>query len=187
MASKISKYQAQEIARLISHKAFEHLIKPYQAHQHQLAIEVYGEFLKIFDGYIDKLEECHLISKSKRVSITVKNKAGQECNIQTIGEYTCYEKNGWGALEILNDAYYDLVVNVTSEINKLNHKRYELEKAIQAQCQGKSPASVMKAWPEAGEILTSVMGSIEGGSLTAPLESLLARFLPMLPAPTQAA
>jgi hypothetical protein len=64
-----------------------------------------------------------------------------------------------------------------------------MSKAVRSDAQiiGKSSATVLKAWPEAASIIQEVTGDINEVTLVTPLESLLARFLPMLPNYSQAA
>ena len=187
MASKITKWQSERIGDQIAKKAFEHLFVPVHKRQAALAQQAYNSFMAGFsDQQIRLLVEADMLQLGDNILITVKNHAGQEelltDRLNTL-EDGFYVRRGWGNIEFLDDELYSAASDAKTEENKLGALCSNLRCTITSQCAGKSPNSVLKAWPEAGDILMDVVGSIDGGSLTTPLEQLLARFLPMLPAP----
>lgn len=194
MAQRITKWQAERIGEKIAEKAFQHLTVPVQARQKEVAVKIYNELMNTCfpdDVTLKTMEDLDLIKPSHSIEVRIKNQAGQSMDIdvrmQDREETARYwNKDGWGSFNWVSDTLYSEYADVAAELQGFERKERILAKTITGQCSGKSVATVAKAWPEATGIIEEVVGHIEGGSLTTPLEQLLAKFLPMLPAPTAA-
>ena len=53
---------------------------------------------------------------------------------------------------------------------------------LQDQLEGRTTKQAIGAWPEAADIIAKI-AEVETSSFTRPLEVLLAKYMPMLPAP----
>lgn len=182
---KINWHQSRDIAKGISEKAFEHLVNPVglqiaQVVEAAMRIDFIGrnapllltaKLLYPADGYITvavfpvsyEVPEGHSL-------ITAAGRFGfREC--------------GHKLLQIYDDRAYELLLPLVTQRNELAAKQSALYGVLNQQIEGKTAGAVRKAWPEATEIIDKVLGESSGVQLTQPLEQLLARFLPMLPAP----
>lgn len=189
---KIKSWNADNIAEKIAKKAFEHLIGPIEQQQQNLARLVYGKIN-------DEIHFSHLISygvvkdwpdeREITVFIDVYNGSGQEQNLyfeSRENEPVC-TPIGWNQhFKYTDDEVFDLASELQERLTPLEVKRHELKNTLKLQLVDKTVKQAVTAWPEAASIIYDIMGVEGPKAFVTPLEELLARFLPMLPAPSAA-
>lgn len=188
MSTKINRHQAKRIGEHIAEKAFEHLVNPLVEQNLAFAIKANAQFFANFSPeQIALMEKADLITKTKSIRLMVVKTTDDCVGISYTTDTEYYNKNGWGDLEIHDDQLYEECRAREKQLQELRYKKASMAYEISAQCQGKNPNTVMKNWPEAASIIESVVGTENTSSptLTVPLGVLLARFLPMLPAPQE--
>ncbi len=181
---KISNYEADAIAKVIANKAFAHLTKTYREKLENLAMETYRHVETLFD--LNLLVEMNFGYKANSIAIDVLNSAGQCHTVWTKKFEVAVLVNtpAYGNIKLVHEHLFDQIDDVLTHLNPINEKRNALQKELAAQLSGKTINQACKAWPEAADIIKAHF-DITSEPMTTPLEELLARFLPMLPAPTE--
>lgn len=184
-SKKITWRFSRSIAERIANKAFEHLIDPIEAPMKDIARKVIDE------ANIDwkTLHEHKIVTESLGSAVAVdilphSYTVPEGHEIVVWVEYP-YNTHRYDNMRFFDDAAYDQLIDLQKRRNALVEKREALNTEIIAQIEGKTVNVVCKAWPEAEQIIKLTMGIGDGVSITRPLEDLLKRFLPMLPAPTK--
>lgn len=189
MSSRINRWDASKIAGKISELAFAHLYAPIQAKRVAIAQQAYdaitiklclndNETLRMFKQYgvIDLKDSTTIKITCPSDDIEVEL-TSNSCNM--IGT------DRWSSLTFESQELFDQLSELDKALQPLEEKRSDLRAEIAEQIEGKSPATVLKNWPEAAEIITEVTGYKSKKAIVVPLSDLLARFLPMLPAPKE--
>ena len=178
----ITSYEASDIARQIAKKAFEHLLaEPYQKLNYAGGL-AYDRLYEVMGTTPQKMLAAGFGGNSNTVRINVTNLDGQEQSVEYRKE-DVVQALGYYPAKLCDDAMFDLITEAKLLTNPLEAKRAELEGELRSQLIGKSAATAKKAWPEAAEFIDAHFCITTGTPMTQPLEELLARFLPMLPAP----
>lgn len=186
-SKKISKDAAYAISERIANKAFEHLISPLQAQVKELGIEASNKLHAQIDSKL--LRSMNIIagdSDSMRIWVYASaddfGNESRKVNLDGPGWSGSY----WDAVSIV-DA--DLAARASVAVERLADlckKRQMLANELCSRCLGKTVKAALAAWPEAADIIADVTGVPLTQGFVSPLENLLAKFLPMLPAPTEA-
>lgn len=185
---KIDWGKANRIAAKISQKAFAHLIEPFEKEEKEIASAAFEKVLETFDanklvsfGFANRNSSLniHLIGSKTKDDILVQI----PCVDMTVNKYLSV--NGYGDIKLHSPDLYALAMDMFQRKQPFVEKCNELEIEIRSQLEGKTVTTAIKAWPEAASIINDVMGISDIESMTQPLEVLLGRFLPQLPAPKE--
>lgn len=185
MASKkINRELAWKIADKIAAKAFEHLITPVEAQYDEIATEAWGKFEAEFD--FPKLAAWGIVGAVSSVNFALRTSRdasdGSDLNIVYTG--TSYRGHHWETMRLVDDELHARMQPVAERLSTLRTQRNGLFNELYKQLGGKTTKQAMTAWPEATAIIAHEADVSMTVGFTVPLESLLAKFLPMLPAPT---
>lgn len=181
---------AHEIAKAISDKAFEHLITPAEKAEHELALRCYLLVLKkcgIDEKTVKKMAKMGLVELAGNAGVTVIDTSGNEMKVSTYfeGEDDRFIVGRWNSpLTLEQSDLYDEATEVLKHKNELYHKRSDLCITLMDQLTNRSTKEAMAEWPEAAGIIAEVM-HLDVPPMIKPLEQLLVKFLPMLPAPKE--
>lgn len=179
---------AHEIAKAISTKAFEHLLVPVEKAEHELALRCYLLILKkcgTDEKTVQKMEKMNLVELSDNAAVTVIDTSGNEARISTYfdGSAERFVCGRWSTpLTLEQNDLYDEATEVLKRKNELLGKRSDLCITLMDQLTNRSTKEAMAEWPEAAGIIAEVM-HLDVPPMIKPLEQLLVKFLPMLPAP----
>ena len=182
-SKKITWHYSRTISEAIANKAFEHLINPVEIPMKAIAKQVVAntkldwEVLKAH-SLVGDTTGSEIAVDILPASYTVPD--GHEITVRIAHPYNIHRYDN---MRFFGDEAYDQLIELQKTHNVFIEKREALRVEIHAQIEGKTVNAVCKAWPEAEQIIKRVMGIGEGSNLTRPLEDLLKRFLPMLPAP----
>lgn len=185
-AKKINWRLAHNIATAIADKAFDHLKSPLETELEKFADEAY----EIIVPAIKACEPFRLTKKDDVVRIQITNSESEieddehfKIDVYKRGKDIPFVKTWHSYAVVYNPDLFERAKPVYERLTELNQKRFRLFEELKSQLEGKTISAAMKAWPEAADIIAEMAGVTEGVPLTTPLEVLLARFLPMLPAP----
>ena len=187
-ATKIKYYEANTIAARIADKAFEHLLAPHVKLSEAFTKRQYEKILEtIGTSHIATLTNLGLLEEDSNCYIEFTSK-GREATVEYSPENPVFSIAGYGSrpYKIRDDAVFDEYEEIAGPIETLEKQSRQLSKELQSQLEGKSAKQAMKAWPEAAGIIADYFKlSLDGKdvSMTSPLEVLLAKYLPALPAP----
>lgn len=178
---------AAEIAEEISKKAFEHLIPQHERKLDALAIDGYRYVLSkvgVTEDLVKKMAEAGLVWLSNVIRVDFVDAHGNEVTVVVTTEndedkYLSYSHS----ITVQNSAFYDEVVGIRAVLDPLHRQRNDLREAIYDQIAGRSTKEVMAEWPEAAHIVAEIMKLAPPPPMIRPLDALLSKFLPMLPAP----
>lgn len=181
---RIKYYESRDIARKIANKAFEHLINPLEQKMKALAEDA-TETELMFLGGRERLVAAQLLHKSDgELSVAVRHPDRSD---DTSDIYVKVQiglgKYGYDAFALVSSSLYDALQPLNEDLLPLLSKHAALFEELHSQLEGKSMVQAIKAWPEAESIIREALGDTSGKPMVQPLEQLLARFLPMLPAP----
>jgi hypothetical protein len=186
-ATKITSREAWSIAAKISDKAFEHLLDPVNKKLNTLGKEAYEKIIEGIGGesVAKKLVVYGLAYSTRSVDINVVDANNEILVTYTVENETLIKSNyhHYNKMKLVDGPLYDKIIELDQERDKLLAKCSSLRNTLEHQITGKSTKTVVKAWPEAEEIVNNYFGQVSDTTLVTPLETLLARFLPMLPAP----
>ena len=180
---KIGQELARNIASAIADKAFEHLLPQAQAECRAIADEAYDHI----DAELDfaKMAEYGLAYRAPNggttrgirivadrdnyVDLTTSNR------LWGLGTYTC--------LSLTDAGMYARAHEARQKRERLAVAHRQLRNELQSQLLGQTTKQAIEAWPEAAEIIAGIAEVGTESPITKPLEALLARFIPALPAP----
>lgn len=183
MKSTVKYYSATRIADLIAGKAFEHLIDPIEA-----------QIQSIVRPLIEK-EDLPKLAKMGFINVGIDGDNNLPINVypdsytiaddeeiatKYVGDYHTYR-----VINLHDDATYEALQPLAAALKELEGQKQRMREAIRIQVEGRTVKKVCEAWPEAADIVCKVMEVDKTTAMTAPLEALLARFLPALPAPVE--
>jgi hypothetical protein len=186
--AKIKYYEASDIGNRIADKAFAHLVTPLED---KLNIFLKGRY----DALVRDVIGGDRIAELVKAGVLLDNGGAFLKFVGQKEDFTEYLKGdlvvspaGYSNAFIIDDEVaFEAYVTLVTPLRALRHKRALLVDELKSQCEGKSAKAVMKAWPEAAQIVADFFHITVDGkdtSMTSPLEQLLAKFMPMLPAPT---
>ena len=178
---KISCKLADDIAQTIADKAFEHLLGPAGKALQAVAREAYAKIEATLD--LRAAAKIGLTDQTQSVALDIRSSVADRSDITVSTGQPGYTTCGWRHIGLINDELYARAAEASTRIQALYKSRLELVRELRAQLAGKTTKQALEAWPEAAEIITSVAGLDSTDSFTKPLETLLAKFLPALPAP----
>jgi hypothetical protein len=184
--AKLNSWEAQNIARKIAEKAFEHVIGPINEKINEHLREAYRVQMIALGTSPELLAEVGLgeLSDEITVSVVIGENRWNEIVKGNTGEFirwSTYRADFYFKAESDTPAY----ATFCAERAPFRVQQNALQQELQTQLQGKSIKAVMKAWPEAarfvaGEFRIDISTPAE---MTKPLETILAKYLPMLAAP----
>jgi hypothetical protein len=197
---KIKDWEARQIATDIATKAFEHLINPREDALRKVAQGAYDEtmtFLHLLnDEYEQKLVDAGVLTRGTFCCVKF---VGIECegdeNEFLLGGHNEYDhrKGCWitsfpeifptTGLNVRKQEWNDEFLRLYNDLQPFILKRNALAEEIFKQIDGRTCNYVMKEWPEAAPFVIKACKLKTPVPLFKPLENLLARFLPALPAP----
>lgn len=182
--------KAADVAEAITKKAMEHLFKPLKDEEHAIAEEAYQLALKkckLTDEQLRQMVACNIVDFSMNITVEIRDKNGNETNVEThnMDEKVQYIDSGWRRTTVVtNDDLYSRAVDFKERWNDLHAKATDMKDAVMAQVNNRSTKEVFADWPEAVPIVAKVMEiELDRPALLKPLEMLLAKFMPALPAP----
>ena len=177
---KIGTQLASDIAKKIAAKTFEHLIPVLEEQLREIGREAY----KRIDDDVDlaKCAEYGMTYKTDNPGVRIKLDKGEVwCGNLGFAGYRYY---GYVEISIEDAGLYARAKQIKDRIDELHRVLRDLERDLESQLRGKSTKAAMEAWPEAADIIASVALVDVGDTMTRPLETLLARYIPTLSAPT---
>ena len=184
-STKITQREAWSLSDKIADKAFEHLLEPWNKKEQELGKEVYAQIVEAIGGdkVVAAMAAYNVIEFTDQITIDV-------CD-GTNDERINFKRDNlintrWNRMRLINGNLYERAAEINKTQQSLRLKREALRKTLEVQMTGKSMKSIIKAWPEAESVLNAYFGQVTDSTLVAPLEVLLARFLPMLAAPMEA-
>lgn len=179
---KINWRSASRIAELISNKAFEHLIGPLEKSIAEIAEPAMR--CTVVGIHATALIEARVLlsweASSSVEILPLSYELPERSGLTVLGHFG-FIGAMYSTILIRDDYVYEKLLPLVTQRNELQTKRAELYNTIEQQIAGKTVSAVRKAWPEAAPLIDSVFSPVP--EITKPLEQLLARFLPMLPAP----
>lgn len=180
---KIGQKLADDIAQAIADKAFEHLIPAAQKRAEAISRLAYAKLASLFD--LEALYKTEVCGKGGTCSIRVRPEGDpSDANIAYANiSADVFWFRTWTAPIIDDTSIHEQLVEVRAELARLSQKYTDLRRELRAQLLGKTTKQAVEAWPEAAGIIADVADLDETGAFVKPLETLLAKFLPALPAP----
>ena len=179
---KIGQQLADAIAKAIADKAFEHLIPAAKKAVEAVAVEAYSKI----DAEIDLYRACEygLVREDELIAVSIRtNDEKQIQSLTLVANHKGFRTTGRDEMRLVDNGVYARAKAVRENLDRLCSQKNQLSKELRLQLIGKTTKQALEAWPEAAEIITSVAALDETGDFVKPLETLLAKFLPALPAP----
>ena len=186
-SKKISKAAADNISARIARKAFEHLIPALTEQVKQLGIEASEKLHGQINAPV--LRSTNIIrgdNETMRIWVYSRTEDLGNESLKVNLDGPGWSSSSRDAVSIV-DA--DLAARASVAVIRLQdlcNKRNALAKELREQCVGKTLKAALAAWPEAADIISDVTDVPLTQGFVSPLENLLAKFLPMLPAPVEA-
>lgn len=181
--SKIDKHEANRIAENISDEAFAHLIKPITEQINALLRTAYHAYMR--KDMAAFLVERGLAGQNSAVEVVVRYGTGTTTEIirGDTGEFTVPIGHS-NQFKFLTAAETPEYAQLHEAHAPLRQKRAALRNELSKQMVGRSASKVMKTWPEAAPFVARYFElDTATHEMTTPLDALLAKYLPMLPAP----
>ena len=180
---KIGQELARNIASAIADKAFEHLLPQAQAECTAIADEAY-----------DRIDADLNFAKMAEYGFAYRaSNGGTSKAIRIVADRNNYvdlttSDRPWGLstynyLSLTDAGMYARAREARQNRERLAVARRQLHEELQSQLLGQTTKQAIEAWPEAAEIIADIAEVGTESPITKPLEALLARFIPALPAP----
>ena len=179
---KIGQELARNIALAIANKAFEHLLPQAQAECVVIANEAYDHI----DAELD-------FAKMAEYGFAYRASNGGAQKIRIVADRNNYvnlttSERPWGlstynCLSLTDAGMYARAHEASQKRERLAVAHRQLRDELQSQLLGQTTKQAIEAWPEAAEIIADIAEVGTESPITKPLEALLARFIPALPAP----
>lgn len=189
-ATKINNSEAHSLAHRIANKAFEHLIEPAEDRYNSSAKKAYDKLIANIGGeeVARTLALYRCADQRETVQIEVKGNAESPITARYKAPKgrAFYFGLSWNNPLIIDVDLFDEISEQQRIVSDLTDKRNQLAYELCKQMEGRSAKKMLTAWPEAESIFQEFFGVTGGGEISTPLESLLAKFLPMLAAPVGA-
>jgi hypothetical protein len=179
-SKKLKYYEILEVASAIANKAFEHLIEPLEKERNYIAGQVYE---RVFTDRGVTPEQIRPFRGTDNVAYATLDNGKGESVIVTYRAEGLVNLSHYGSdkLTVVDEQLFDIYRAAEEAIEPFTGKRYDLDMTLRNQMEGKTVNQIIKAWPEAAPFMTKWLTPT--ANMTVPLENLLARFLPALPAP----
>lgn len=186
-SSKIRYHDAGRIADAIAEKAFEHLTKPLEAEQQKLGWAAYQAMFKELGTSPQMLLRAGFAEGRTEQQLSILNSSGQEACITLVSENEFAAPSSWGNSEMRHqdDDMFERANDLAIRLAPYYTARGKLRDELKNQIEDKTVNTVLKNWPEASAIILQLLDIESKPDMTVPLEQLLARFLPALPAPKE--
>ena len=179
---KIGQQLADAIAEAIADKAFEHLIPAAKKAVEAVAAEAYSKIYAEINLY--RACEYGLVCGGESIAVSIRtNDKKQIQSLTLVANHKGFRTTGWDEMRLVDNGVYARAKAAHENLDRLCSQKNQLSKELRLQLIGKTTKQALEAWPEAAEIITSVAALDETGDFVKPLETLLAKFLPALPAP----
>lgn len=180
---------ADAIARVISEKAFEHLLAPLLAEETRFAEEMYNQILSdigISPARVLRLHEAGIVDITDQIRIEVRDSHGNEHRITSHYEEPGKFLEGITRRYIpyVNSAAFDRASILLKAIEDMQDKAGDLRLTLRDQIENRSTKEVIAEWPEAANIVIEQM-KLKVEPMVKPLDVILAKYLPALPAPKE--
>lgn len=184
--SRINNWEASHIAKKIAEKAFEHVVAPIDGRINEYLRSAYHACFEDIIGTTPRLLAEHGIGKladTISVVIRIENNNWQEQLNGDTDEFLAFA--GYGPDFSFPAATAALYASLCAERAPFREQQRALKEEIASQLLDRSVKAAMKAWPEAAQFIADefCLGDIAKPEMTKPLETLLAKYLPMLAAP----
>ncbi len=183
--TKMNDWETASIARRISEKAFEHVIGPIDNKINELLRAGYANTLSLLGVSPSILAEHGIGELTDKISVEIKvdGQIHEEKINGDTGEFISTRRYGCDFI-FVESAITAKYVELCLERAPSRNQRHALTEELSKQMVGRSAKAVMKTWPEAADFIASYFNIVNPISeMTKPLEVLLAKYLPMLPAP----
>ena len=180
---KIGQELARNIASAIADKAFEHLLPQAQAECQAIADEAYDRIDA--DLNFAKMAEYGLAYRASNSGTTrwIRIVADRDNYIDLTTSPRLWVLSTYNCLSIQDAGMYARAREANRKRVSLSVAQQQLREELQSQLLGKTTKQAIEAWPEAAEIIADIAEVGTESQITKPLEALLARFIPALPAP----
>jgi hypothetical protein len=190
MAKKIGYWDARAIATRIAEKAFEHLLNPQKEVIRALTVEAYNDALQsvgMTKKHIKDLCALDIIKMSKHCTVNFDPDNGVGFMLGN-SDYGSEDPALYVTQELIikNEDFIAKFKTLWPAYSSTLESISALQTSVHRQIDGKTPAAVKKAWPEVAGFIDDHLGMAQPNDFVIPFESLLARFLPALPAPAAA-
>lgn len=178
LKTKIKDAMACRFAEAVSYKAFEHLTKPaYNAVADEMEKAHDQQIAGIPQDILDKLEEADVIETSN----TLCYNGYKEGEMMYWVNMRCSRREKYYFSSIKTNP--DLMA-AAKAYQAIEDRRNELRRTIQDQIGGKTVGQVINHWPELEPMFKTMYNFVDApDGFVVPFESLLAKYLPALPAP----
>ncbi len=182
----INSWEASNIAIRIAAKAFEHVVAPIDGRINEYLRSAYHACFEDIIGTTPRLLAEHGIGKladTISVLVPIENDNWQEQLKGNTDEFLAFV--GYGPDFSFPAATVVLYASLCAERAPFRKQQHALKEEIASQLLGRSVKAAMKAWPEAAQFIANEfnLGDIAKPEMTKPLETLLAKYLPMLAPP----
>lgn len=178
MASKkIGWWECDRIADEISEKAFEHLIDPLQ-HKLQEGVRTVWQTSTCAEQLSWMIK--HGLAESSNDAETSVLLVPQSYTVDLcVGVQLVLGVRFHSSVRVFSDDAYGKLIGDYEALQQLFVRRGELATQLRKQLSGKTTLQACKAWPEAEDIIRRITKEGKSSDFTVPLESLLAKFLPL--------
>lgn len=193
-SKKIESWKAQNIARRIAAKAFDHLLKPFEEKIQILVKELYDELMQGIDP--KWLLTSGYGTSCSSLFIEVDDGRGNEETFTLRDTFSNIEPDeddergpfirpsGFNPrLRITNPVGYQKLMDICKAMKPYKDQQEALIGELSRQMNNKTVTQACKAWPEVASIIREYMGVEDTAPMTVPFEQLLGKFLLALPAP----
>lgn len=188
----IGHWEGSKIAAAVAKKAFHHLKEPYNQRMLALGKNALDTFISHGLGTTQaKLVGVGMGFESKTCTdwyyIEVRSTSGQTVSIPyAIHGDTCFVLHAVTSnFYLVSEQIYQQFTTLVEDdgYRAILESMDQLEREMYDQCVCKTVRAVVKAWPEVTDIVYDVLRIQEPRGMTTPLEVLLSKYLPALPAP----
>ena len=179
---KISGRLAYEIGDAISRKAFAHLRPAVEEQLKAVMQEAYQQAEAQLD--FTALKNFNIVEEVDNVRLAVRPMNGADKEVKYLTGKPGYQlgASSWAVMTVYDDELFARADVLNSRLKDMQQRTYDMARELQDQLKGRTTKQAIEAWPEAADIIAKVAG-VETSSFTRPLEVLLAKYMPMLPAP----
>jgi hypothetical protein len=192
-SKKIDGWAAKNIAERVAKKAFEHLCPGLEQQQQDLAQAHYDAWhndLNLGAEHVTRLIKLNVIDSYDGCTVEYTDKKRElSVSLGTSGyRYAKGPDDGFGkylvSVVLIEDAgHIKAMKALAKKIAPLHERRDAMATKIANQITGKTPAYVMKQWPEIRGFIEDYFSLDKGETMIVPFEQLINTYLLALPAP----
>jgi hypothetical protein len=184
---KMSRQEAHCVARDIATKAFAHLFIPHTNAMTELCYDIYVDFLtraNIGAEQLKVLGEFDMVNLcDNHLRIYFQTPSGQHVGSEHVSPEGKLLPLISNTITCKSPAFISGYRDLLAAAQPLREKHAALVEELTNALEGQSATRAMKEWPEAAAIIADYFGLAMPQPLPKPLEALLARHMPLLPAP----